>query len=131
MTVEQVKDDLRRIRFGQRSIEAIGSELEQKRKRLLLIQTNHSTDAASNILRIKKRIAVLEQELVSKITEQEKLESKYDAAISLLDEIDQIIVREGYISGRIYADLGKRLGYSVRGIEYRMQGIIERLAEML
>lgn len=129
MTVEQVKDDLRRIRFGQRSIEAIGSELEQKRKRLLLIQANHSTDAT--ILRIKKRIALLEQELVSKITEQEKLESKYDAAISLLDEIDQIIVREGYISGRSYADLGKRLGYSVRGIEYRMQGIIERLAEML
>ena len=131
MTVEQVKDNLRRIRFGQRSIEAIGSELEQKRKRLLLLQANRSTYAASNILRIQKRIAVLEQELVSKITEQEQLEARYDAVIALLDEIDQIIVREGYISGRSYADLGRRLGYSVRGIEYRMRGIIERLAEML
>lgn len=131
MTVEQIKDELRRIRFGQRSIDAIGAELEQKRKRLLLLQASRSSYAASNILRIQKRIAVLEQELVSKITEQENLESRYDAAISLLDEIDQIIVREGYISGRSYADLGKRLGYSVRGIEYRMQGIIERLAEML
>ena len=126
MTVNQVKDELRRIRFGQRAIEAIEFELAAKRKRMLCLPSN-----SRSALRLQKRISDLEREIGDKIAEQDVLESKYDPVIAFLDEIDQIIVRECYISGRSYADLGKRLGYSVRGIEYRMKGIIERLADML
>ena len=119
------------MRYGQRSIDAINTELNQKRRRLETLQTSTLRDVPSVVSKLQKRIAYLEETLVTKIAEQERLESRYDAAISALDEIDQIIVREGYINGRAYAELGERLGYSVRGIEYRMQGIIVRLTELL
>ena len=131
MEIEQIKEELRSLRYGQRSIEAINTELNQKRMRLKTLQTSTLRDVPSVVSKLQKRIAYLEETLITKIAEQECLESRYNAAISALDEIDQIIVREGYINGRAYAELGERLGYSVRGIEYRMQGIIVRLTELL
>ena len=130
MERKRVKEELRIIRFGKRNIDALSAELEQKRKRLLAIEA-HTEITPASISRLKKRISSLEQELFKKISDQELLEARYDEAISTLDEIDQIIIREGYINGRQYADLGLRLGYSVRGIENRMQGIIKRLSELL
>ncbi len=127
MTVERVKSDLRLIKYGRRDIDGMLCALEIKKKHLEFLK--ESKAEVCYISRITNYIAKKEKEIKDKICELDSLEMRYEEAISCLDVIDRLIVREGYLGTKTHAELAELLGYTVRGVEARIQRVAEKLAE--
>ena len=126
MTVERVKSDLRLIKYGRSDIDGMISTLERKKKHLAFLM---ETKASQNyIKRIRAFIENKEKEINDKIYQLDDLEQRYEEAISSLDVIDRLVIREGIFGGKTHCELAELLGYSVRGIESRMQRVFEKLA---
>ena len=70
-----------------------------------------------------------EKEIQVKICELDELEKRYEQAISCLDVIDRLIIREGYLGTKSHVELAELLGYTVRGVEARISRVAEKLAE--
>ena len=63
------------------------------------------------------------------IREATAMEQKYIQAINRLPTVDRIIILDGYINGVPYWKVGKTVGYTERGVQYRVRKIIEALAD--
>ena len=132
MDEKTVKMDLRRIKYGRKNIESIIQTVEKDKQHLKFLELRDPTQETLNrIANLKGHIEVRERDIERKINEITVLEKKYERAIASLNELDQIIVREGYIGGKVYSQLGDRIGYTERGIENRMKHIIEELAAIV
>ena len=127
MTAERVKSDLRLIKYGRRDIDGMISALEGKKRQLEFLK--EAKESPAKIKRMGAYVEAKEKEIADKIYELDELERRYEKAISTLDVVDRLIVREGILGGKSYADLAELLGYSVRGIESRVQRVTEKLAE--
>lgn len=127
MTVERVKSDLRLIKYGKRDIDGMLSAFVEKKKQLAFLK--ESKAAPAKIKRMEDYIKAKEKEIPEKIFELDELEMRYEEAISCLDVIDRLIVREGYLGTKSHAELAELLGYTVRGVEARIQRVAEKLAE--
>lgn len=130
--VKTVKMDLRRIKYGRKNIESLLETVNKDKQHLRFLELREPTrENLTRIENLKAHIEVREKDIERKINEVTVLENKYERAISSLNELDQIIVREGYIRGKVYSALGERIGYTERGIENRMKHIIEELAAIV
>ncbi|MBR2474174.1 MAG: hypothetical protein IKB51_04000 [Clostridia bacterium] len=132
MDIKTVKMDLRRIKYGRKNIESLIETVKKDKQHLKFLELRESTrETLTRIENLKGHIEVRERDIERKINEITVIEKKYESAIASLNELDQIIVREGYIGGKVYSELGGRIGYTERGIENRMKHIIEELAGII
>ena len=132
MDEKTVKMDLRRIKYGKKHIAELEASYEKQLEYLKYLRGCRKSKE------IKERIAIGEEtvkvkiaEIKRKSTEIEVIEARYRSAIRSLSELDQRILREGYIGGTPYWKIGEQLGYSERGIQERMVRIFEAIASLI
>lgn len=127
--IKTVKMDLRRIKYGKKHLTELTAEQDKKVEYLRYLRGCRQTKQIRE--RIKAFERIVEErgaELTRKMSELDVLFAMYDDAICALSEVDQVIIREGYIGGTPYWQIGKQLGYSERGIQERMVRIFEAIA---
>ncbi len=127
MTAEKVKSDLRLIKYGRRDIDGMITALEGKKQQLAFLKESKGSPA--RIESVEAYIKEKEKEIQQRIYELDDLEKRYESAISCLDVIDRLIIREGYLGTKSHAELAELLGYTVRGVEARINRVAEKLAE--
>ena len=128
--ITKIKKDLRRLRKITHSVEVALQVKERHERRLAYLQNETQTEETLvEIEKIRKNLSALRIDGI--IKEATALESRYMAAISKLDSLDQTIILDGYINGKPYWKIGREMGYTERGIQKRVLIAIEELANYI
>jgi DNA-directed RNA polymerase specialized sigma24 family protein len=125
----KVKHDLRQLRKITHSIEVSIQVKERHEKRLEILRKSPTLDGIDEIRGIEKVLSTLHiEESIRRATE---LELAYAEAIQALEPLDKTIILDGYINGKPYWKIGRDIGYTERGVQKRINVVIEKLAELL
>jgi DNA-directed RNA polymerase specialized sigma24 family protein len=120
---------LRQLRKITHSIEVSIQVKERHEKRLEILRKSPTLDGIDEIRGIEKVLSTLHiEESIRRATE---LELAYAEAIQALEPLDKTIILDGYINGKPYWKIGRDIGYTERGVQKRINVVIEKLAELL
>lgn len=130
MEEAQVREELRQLRFLNRSIDTALQVKKNHEERLLALREREQTEEIKSIIgRIEASLKIFD--ITEEIRKAAELEMRYMKVIERLDRLDRIILLDGYINGTPYWRVGKKIGYSERGVQRRLANIIRRIANML
>lgn len=123
--INEIRRDLRSLRRLTHRINILLDAETRHRARLACLEMHGGADTDCN--RLKTVIAALNtRDCINRATD---IEVRYMTALMALEEVDRIILIDGYINGRAYWQIGRELGYSEDGIRKRAKAAIEKLAE--
>ncbi len=132
MTLNKIKRDLKTLRKLTHSIESSLQVKERHEKRLVYLKESRGMDESTRIAEIEKLHSLLQSLKVDElIKESTALETLYMDAINKLEPLDRAIILEGYINGKAYWKIGRDIGYTERGVQNRINAIIEKLSKMI
>lgn len=132
MTLNKIKRDLKTLRKLTHSIESSLQVKERHEKRLVYLKESRGMDEPTRIAEIEKLHSLLQSLKVDElIKESTALETLYMDAINKLEPLDRAIILEGYINGKAYWKIGRDIGYTERGVQNRINAIIEKLSKMI
>ncbi len=129
-SAEIIKNDLRKLRKLTHSIEvSIDFETRHKKRLEHLRSLNRTQEITEDIAKVENVLKTLN--IAKYIKRATELEIKYMSAIEKLEPLDKTIILDGYINGKAYWKIGRDIGYTERGIQSRINKIIEQLAKSM
>lgn len=125
--LNEIRRDLRSLRRLTHRINILLDAETRHRARLACLEMHGGAETDRD--RLKTVIAALNtRDYINRATE---IESRYMTALMALEDVDRIILIDGYINGRAYWQIGRELGYSEDGIRKRAKAAIEKLCCMV
>lgn len=132
METNKIKSDLKTLRKLTHSIESSLQVKERHEKRLAYLKQSRGMDESNKNTEIEKLHRLLRSLKVDELIRQSTdLETLYMDAINKLEPLDRAIILEGYINGKAYWKIGRDIGYTERGVQNRINTIIEKLSKMI
>lgn len=135
MTIDEVKQLIQSAKSIDRESERMKQEIEQRREELLNVKSAMGGERvmSSDQLSMPERVYFSLEKLYTQYSAL--LQKQYDSrelinnAISALDPIEQEIVR-AWIDGKTEEQIGLKVGYSRRTVQYMKKKILLRLSEI-
>lgn len=135
MTIDEVKQLIQSAKSIERESERMKQEIEQRREELLNVKSVMGGERVMNSekLSMPERVYFSLEKLYTQYSAL--LQKQYDSreqinnAISALDPIEQEIVR-AWIDGKTEEQIGLKVGYSRRTVQYMKKKILLRLSEI-
>lgn len=132
METNKIKSDLKTLRKLTHSIESSLQVKERHERRLAYLKQSRGMDESNKNTEIEKLHRLLRSLKVDELIRQSTdLETLYMDAINKLEPLDRTIILEGYINGKAYWKIGRDIGYTERGVQNRINAIIEKLSKMI
>ena len=134
--IEQVRRDLRTLKKLSHSVDTLMGVKRRHEARIEYLKKERDGSIGEVRERLEDDINRVEKFLNSicigeLIREATEMEQKYIELINRLPMVDRTIILDGYINGTPYWKVGRAVGYTERGIQNRVQCIIETLAEQI
>lgn len=127
MTVEQVKNELKELKYINKCIKVRETIRELRCRRLRRLRSLKSSPEVDNeIAQIEKILKSLKiEEYIKKAS---AIESRYFGIISTLSPTEQIIVLECFVNGdKTYWQVGEQLGYSDEWVRAKVREIMGKI----
>ena len=127
--IEQVRRDLRRLRRLEHTVEVYTEVRERYEKHLAHLKS--ISDPTEDILKsITEAESFIEKsDIAEKIHKTTEISERYIDAINKLDHLDRTIIFDAFINGKPYWKIGKEIGYTERGVQYRVEEAIKAIAK--
>ena len=135
MTTEEVKDMIQSAKSIERESERMKQEIEQRREELLSVKSAMGGERvmSSEKLSMPERVYFSLEKLYTQYSNVlQRLHDRrgeIERAIATLDPIEQEIVR-AWIDGKTEEQIGDKIGYSRRTVQYMKKKILVRLSEL-
>ena len=129
--IEQVRRDLRKLRRLEHSIDVYMAVKERYEKRLAHLRA--IDEPTEEILKsIKDAQSFIEKsDIAEKMHKTTEISERYIDAINKLDHLDRTIIFDAFINGKPYWKIGKEIGYTERGVQYRVEEAIKAIAKSI